>query len=621
MIFCFVVAFALRGHAQERRANLSADLVTHLAKRTSARARVIVSGTDAQLDALATAHHLQIVRRLKGAAVLLANSAELDALAADANAGHLSGDARVRPSSSVPDETMAADQARAGTTGAFGVGALAPVTGKGITVAVVDSGIDTHHVALANKVVAAVSFVGGDPSTDDGYGHGTHVAGIIAGKATNVTPDYSGGIAPGAQLVNVRVLGADGSGLSSDVIAGLEWVISHKAAYNIRIVNLSLGHPVYESCTLDPLCQEVEKVVKAGIVVVAAAGNYCKDDAGQMVLDSIASPGNSPYAITVGAINTWGTAGRSDDTVATFSSRGPTAYDHTAKPDVAAPGVKIVSAEVPNSYLVTTYPATHVAGSGNNAYMALSGTSMAAPMVSGGAALLLQGTSTLTPAQLKIALQSGATYMSDGGLMGAGAGSVNLLASRKIVANDGFGIVSTTIAGERITSSGLAFGPYGLNALGNTRFVGQQIAWGTTVTWGTDCLECTGTVAWGTTAVWGNTITWGTTAVWGNTVAWGTDCLECTGTVAWGTDCLECTGTVAWGTDCLECTGTVAWGTTVVWGNTVTWGTAISDSSAQTVTWGTTVVWGNTVIWDTATDGASAQTITWGTTLTSPDVQ
>jgi len=176
-----------------------------------------------------------------------------------------------------------------------------------------------------------------------------------------------------------------------------------------------------------------------------------------MVLGSIASPGNSPYAITVGALNTWGTVVRSDDTVATFSSRGPTAYDMAVKPDVAAPGVKIVSLQAPDSYLPTQYPVVHVAGSGNNAYMFLSGTSMATPMVSGGAALLLEAAPSLSPAQVKLALQNGATYMADGGLMGAGAGSVNFFASRQIAASGLTSVLTSVIGGLGLTSTGASF--------------------------------------------------------------------------------------------------------------------------------------------------------------------
>src|SRR5262249_8962435 len=163
----------------------------------------------------------------------------------------------------------------------------------------------------------------------DAYGHGTHVAGIIAGlgsAAAGVTTSYDGGIAPGAQLINVRVLGANGAGYTSDVIAGIDWGIKNKDLYKIRVMNLSLGHPVASPAALDPLCQAVARAVGAGIVVVASAGNDGRAANGAPILGGITSPGNSPFAITVGALNTWGTTSRSDDTVATYSSRGPTKY-------------------------------------------------------------------------------------------------------------------------------------------------------------------------------------------------------------------------------------------------------------------------------------------------------
>ena len=156
-------------------------------------------------------------------------------------------------------------------------------------------------------------------------------------------------------------------------------------------------------------------------------------------------------------MNTWATVSRSDDTVATFSSRGPTKYEFAMKPDVAAPGVRIVSLEAAGSFLLTNYSFLHRAGSGNNAYMQLSGTSMAAPMVTGAVALLLQGSPSLSPAQVKLALQTGATYVRDGGLVGAGAGSVNLIASRKIAANGLLSLPTTIIGGILDTSSGASF--------------------------------------------------------------------------------------------------------------------------------------------------------------------
>jgi serine protease AprX len=150
------------------------------------------------------------------------------------------------------------------------------------------------------------------------------------------------------------------------------------------------------------------------------------------VLGGITSPGNSPYAITVGAVDTFGTVDRSDDKVAPYSSRGPTAFDMAVKPDVVAPGTRLVSLESQNSYLATNYPTWHIAGTGRNAYFRLSGTSMATAVVSGGVALLLDANENLTPGQVKIALQMGAYFVPDGGLVGAGAGSVNLPTSLKL---------------------------------------------------------------------------------------------------------------------------------------------------------------------------------------------
>ena len=426
--------------AVKQSVSLSTDLVAYKATHSSVPVRVIVRGTQGRLRLLSARHGVRIVRMLEGEAVLEANAAQLDTLSREPGIGQISGDLPVGDFMTVSARALAADKVRLGKSGGLlGLGGISGMTGQDVVVAVLDSGVASSHKALANRVLASVSMVAGEPATDE-FGHGTHVAGIITGvasAASGVTAEYTGGIAPDAQIVNVRVLGDDGVGYTSDVIAGINWVIENKALYNIRIMNLSLGHAVTEPSTTDPLCLAVERAYLAGIVVVVSAGNAGKLADGTPVLGGIASPGNSPYALTVGATNTWGTVSRSDDTVTTYSSRGPTRYENVVKPDVVAPGNKVISLEASGSYISTHYPAEHVAGSGNNGYFRMSGTSMSAPMISGGAALLLQASPNMTPAQVKFLMQTGATYMRDGGLLAAGAGNANLWTSRQEQASSG----------------------------------------------------------------------------------------------------------------------------------------------------------------------------------------
>ena len=165
-------------------------------------------------------------------------------------------------------------------------------------------------------------------------------------------------------MINLHVLGADGSGKTSDVIDAIDWAVAHRDQFNIRVINLSLGHPVQESYLDDPLCQAAQRAIDAGIMVVAAAGNFGKMEDGRPIVGGIVSPGNTPSVLTVGAMNTKDTPQRSDDVMATYSSRGPTAIDGDVKPDLVAPGNLVVSAAAPDSYLATTYPEHVVAGKG-----------------------------------------------------------------------------------------------------------------------------------------------------------------------------------------------------------------------------------------------------------------
>jgi serine protease AprX len=557
-------ALSLRGAAADHRAHLSNDLVSHLARHTTDRTRAIVRGSRVDVEALAARHRLTVLRYLAGSAVVAVNSAELADLIADSAATNVSGDLPVFNGMSVSNQSTAADQTRAGKTGLLGLGSIPKVNGDGIGVAVIDSGI-SPHAALVNKIVVNVGLVTGDPSVNDAFGHGTHVAGIIAGSAgpaTAATNLYTGGIAPGAQLINIRVLGANGVGLTSDVIAGIEWAIANRVAYNIRVINLSLGHPVTEPSEFDPLCQAVADAFQAGIVVVAAGGNQGVSAAtGAPMLGGITSPGNSPFAITVGALNTWGTVQRSDDTVATYSSRGPTAFDLAVKPDLAAPGNKIVSLEAAGSYLPATYSSLHVAGTGTNAYMQLSGTSMATPMVSGAVALLLQGTPTLSPSQVKFALQAGSTYMPQGGLMGAGAGSVNIWSSRQFAANPLVSLPTALIARLLTAPSGAAFTDAGTmtgrlyagSGLHLLSLVDLLLAWLNLPLLQTDNLNLIG-LGNPLAAIAPNPLLWGEVASWtsANQIIWGSTIYNPQGEqIIWGSDQTTEDNQIIWGSSVL----------------------------------------------------------------------
>lgn len=303
------------------------------------------------------------------------------------------------------------------------------LTGKGVTVAVVDTGIYPHPdlVQPVNRIIAFKDLINNRTSPYDDNGHGTHVAGIIAGNGEKSGGQYKG-IAPQANLVGVKALNSTGSGSISNVIAGIQWVVNNKSLYNIKVLNLSLGAPAAESYTTDPLSKAAEAAWKAGLVVVTAAGNDGP------AAGTIRTPGINPNVITVGAVDDRGTGVTTDDVIAGFSSRGPT-VDGLTKPDLVAPGVKITSLASDTSYLPNKN-----SGSGgkpgkaaqantqgkpaqttmSNYYVTMSGTSMATPMVTGIAILLLEQNSTLPPNDLKSKLIHAVNLRYEPNYQGAG---------------------------------------------------------------------------------------------------------------------------------------------------------------------------------------------------------
>lgn len=233
----------------------------------------------------------------------------------------------------------------------LGLTAASP-TGKGIGVAIIDSGI-VPSADFDGKILGFYDFVkagGALTMAYDDYGHGTHIAGLVGSNGANGS-QYKG-VAPDVRLIVMKVLDSTGSGKTSDVIKALTFATANRQLLGIDVINLSLGHPVFESAKTDPLVQAVEAAVRAGIVVVASAGNFGINPAtGQPGYAGVTSPGNAPSALTVGAFEDKGTAGRSDDTPAAYSSSGPTWYDGLAKPDLLANGHKLVSDSGSKTYL------------------------------------------------------------------------------------------------------------------------------------------------------------------------------------------------------------------------------------------------------------------------------
>jgi serine protease AprX len=338
----------------------------------------------------------------------------IEDLADDPEVEHVSLDAPVHAFLDIALKAIRADVAIRDNGG---------LDGRGVGIALIDTGVQLHPDLARPRggtpQPIEVEIVGREKGMQDYYGHGTHVAGILNGSgAMSSGPEAFRtfrGLAPGAQLISLRALQPDGSGLTSDVISAIDWVVLHQRARSIRVLNLSLGHPVFESYQTDPLCRAVERAVTAGIVVVVSAGNDGRLGTG---FGTITSPGNDPAVITVGAMDDNRTVAREDDVLAPYSAKGPTLVDYVVKPDLVAPGSFLVSLRADGSWIDTAhhelvlrvgdYESTAVPDRDGD-YLTLSGTSLAAPMVAGAAALMIQKDPTLRVSDVKARLMATAT--------------------------------------------------------------------------------------------------------------------------------------------------------------------------------------------------------------------
>jgi serine protease AprX len=420
------------------------------------------------------------------------------------------------------DRGIAGAMERTGATvGADAIRETFGYDGAGVGVAVIDSGAAAWPDDLADgapgrsRVDRFVDFVSGQPEAHDDYGHGTHVAGIVAGNGFD-SHGARTGIAPAARVIALKVLDASGRGRISDVIAAIEYAVQQRDALNIRVINLSVASGIYESYLVDPLTLAAQRAVAAGIVVVAAAGNNGRTPAGAPRYGGITAPGNAPWVLTVGASSHMGTTDRADDTIAAFSSRGPSAIDRSAKPDLVAPGVGIESLSDPDSAFYLSKARYLLSGSVATSYLpylSLSGTSMATPVVSGTVALMLQANPQLTPDAVKGILQYTAQRHPAYDRFTQGAGFLNAKGAvelaRFLAAPAGTPYPSSSDWTRQLICDSCA----GLSAVlgGGGGTAGGVSDEGDTVVWGTNDE--------------GDTVVWGTSDE-GDTVVWGTSCTD-----------------------------------------------------------------------------------------------
>ena len=475
--------------------------------------------------------------------------------------------------------------------------------GSGVGVALIDSGIEPG-LDFNERITAFYDFTLGDiraVTPLDPFGHGTHVAGLIASEFV--------GVAPYARLVGLRVLDANGQGTTADVVRAIEFAIANRQLLGINILNLSLGHPIYEPAATDPLVQAVEHAAREGMVVVVSAGNFgLNKKTGLPGYAGIASPGNSPSALTAGATQTFNTTTRVDDRVAPYSSRGPSWYDGFAKPDFVAPGDNLLSVAAAGSKLRL---AQEQRGNTGN-YMRLSGTSMAAGVASGVVALVLQANSALTPNTVKAILEySSIPVLDDLGqrydALSQGAGQLEVTGAVALAraVNPQMPVGSPWLSTNIIPSTTIGKSVYTWSQsiiYGNRRLAGptllseQRPAWAANIVWGEGLGSEDDNIVWGNNfsdddnIVWGNSFDQDDNIVWGNNIVWGSGLIGMSlddDNIVWGN--LD-DDNIVWGN--LD-DDNIVWGNlyddNIVWGNSneddnIVWGNGLDDDN---------IVWGN----------------------------
>jgi len=526
----------------------------------------------------------------------------------------------------------------------LGLDGTVPYTGKGVGIAIIDSGIDPNG-DFSGRIGGFWDFTkGGVPAMPhDDYGHGTHVAGLIASSGVLSNGQFRG-IAPSARLVILKVLDSNGRGKSSDVIKAIEFVIANKRRLGIDMINLSLGHAILEPAATDPLVRAVQSAARAGIVVMVAAGNAGANQTGKVGYAGITSPGNAPSALTAGAVDTKDTVLHGDDRVAWFSSRGPTWLDAFAKPDFVAPGVALTSDAPRFAALYAAYPQLRkTARNGSKRFAVLSGTSMAAAVATGVGALVIEANrfeanhlegnhlegnhleesslfhsdNHLSPNMVKAMLQFSALPVVDADALTQGTGEVNVQGATRLAA--AYRPLDKTFA--RIISPTTSLSPdepsidwaqaltWGTRLIGfddsfsidqasiytaAASFDGENIVWGTALADGEN-------IVWGTAADVEN-IVWGTNIVWSSNIVWSD---RLVGTIS--TDGKN----IVWGTVNTADGENIVWGTMAADGENIVWGTMAADG--ENIVWGTSSADGENIVWGTSL--ADSENIVWGTSV------